>query len=52
MIDDELLDEKTISDSGLSAEQLLDETPRPSLVVLTGMDAGRIHRLDLSLIHI
>jgi len=46
MIDDELLDEKTISDSGLSAEQLLDDTPRPSLVVLTGMDAGRIHRLD------
>ena len=46
MIDDELLDEKTISDSGLSAEQLLDETPRPSLVVLTGIDAGRIHCLD------
>jgi len=46
MIDDELLDEKTISDSGMSAEQLLDDTPRPSMVVLTGMDAGRIHRLD------
>jgi len=36
----------TLSDSGLTAEQAPDGTPRPSLVVLTGIDAGRTYRLD------
>ena len=46
MIDDDLFDEKTIADGEIGLQKLVEAKPQPSLVVLTGLDAGRIHRLD------
>ncbi len=48
MIDDDLFDDKTMVDGDVNLHKLVEAKPQPSLVVLTGLDAGRIHRLERS----